>query len=630
MKTTTATIAGVERGIHLCQTAEDVETFLRWASTRPALAVDTETTTYKRWTDPDYRLRLIQFGDADTAYCLPPTLSDAAAVVLRGARTLAFANAPFDIGVLSEIVPAAELWPKAHDVLVMAHLLDSRGRRLGGCPLDLKSLSYYAVEGLPLRAILYTKGGVSTEKKDLRTAAKSHGYKKAGDEFVVLPIDDETYLRYSGADAIYTYRLAAILGRFITESKLGDLYERERRFASIVHAMECRGFSLNERHARDTATMLDDDVAAIRLELDANWGLCSPNSPGEVVSALTRHGVAWPSPDDQPDHYTPKGKPSAARHVLESLDHPLAAALLDYRAEHKALVGCVRPLLAATGSDGRVHPSFKTLGAVTGRMSCKQPNLQQMPKRRGTAERMRACLQAGEGLVIVSADLSQIEYRVAASLSKDEQMLAAYRDDADLHVRAAELIFQTTSPTGAQRTLAKTAGFGKIYGAGAATMARQTGTSTAAAQRVIDAYDENFVGLSSWSHALIDDVVAQLDDSGAATVTTRYGRSIPVDPDRPYAAVNYVCQSTARDVLVDWVFALESTAGLMAIIHDELVFEIDPREADDLKHSLEAAATRVELDGVPVLADAGVGGRDWGSLYRKDSPPADTDREDTE
>ncbi len=398
-----AAIASQQVDIHLVQNTGETAEFLRWAATRQALAVDSETTTHERWTDSTYAPRLVQFADADTAWCLEPG-HPAIATVLEGTRTLAFANAPFDIGVLSEMgtASAEALWAKAHDVLVMAHLLDSRGRRLGGCPLDLKSLAYYLIEDYSLKAVLYTKGGVSGEKRDMREAAKAHGYQRAGDEYKVLPVDHPVYLRYAGTDAIYTFLLAQKMLPALRQAGMLGLYERERGFQPLVHRMEQRGFSVAEKYARDTETLLADDVRQMCAELKSDWGLENPNSTSQVVKALHAAGVQW-------DALTKRKALSTARSVLEDMDHPLAAAVLDYRAEHKALTACVRPLIANVGSDGRVHPGFKTLGAVTARMSCKQPNLQQMPKRRGTAERMRSCLQAGHGLVGRSGLLGGVE-----------------------------------------------------------------------------------------------------------------------------------------------------------------------------------------------------------------------------
>lgn len=640
MRTFNITVGYVEHPAHFVETRDDVDAFLDWARGKKRLALDTETTGLRPLVNPDFRVRLVQVSDGKQAWLLSNETPAGEAAwqavrqVLSSLQQLAVFNAPFEAGGLTHagLIDWDHFWRIQVDCRTMAHLLDARGRRLnGGCPLDLKSLSYYLVENWKLQHVRWRK---DSEKKELLTAAKAAVGKHvtAATMWAQIPVDNSAYLAYSARDALWTWKLACVLSPILRTNGFNDLHQRERRFAAIVANMSRLGFEVDEGYTRTVEKVLESELMAMRSEMSERHGAFNPNSVPQVLLKFAEQGLH--PVDDQ-------GKPSTARAVLEALpESVLAADLLAYRRENKALTACVRPMLNMVSDRGRLHADFKTLGTITARMSCSDPNLQQMPKRRGAAERLRNCLRADEGKVIVAADLSQVEYRVAAGLSRDPFMLNAFANGIDLHKATAEDLFPGTGCNHDEcdhRTFAKNAGFGKIYGAGAATIALQTGSTLETARKVVARYDEVMSGLASWSEGLVEQVNEQLweSDGAEAFVTNLHGRRVQIDPQKAYVAVNYAIQSEARDQLVDWVFNADDagllSGSLLAIIHDELVCQADPADAEDLAIELEHAAAVLDVEGVPIAADAKVGTRNWGSLYakKKDTAPQDEERPDT-
>jgi DNA polymerase-1 len=224
---------------------------------------------------------------------------------------------------------------------------------------------------------------------------------------------------------------------------------------------------------------------------------------------------------------------------------------------------------------------------------------------------IRRSFIADEGQVMIAADYSQIEMRVLAALSQDEAMTEAILSGVDLHDYTAEKLFGPDF-TKAQRKLAKGVGFGKVYGGGAETLSRQTGTGIGDVRRAIQAYDETFRGIKRYSQGLQESA-----QWGKREVVTRVGRHLPLDRDRVYAATNYVVQSTARDVLAQAVVDLyDKGLGdyLLLPIHDEILGQAPEAEAEEIVHEIKKVMER-DFDGIPLLSDAEVYGRTWAHGY---------------
>jgi DNA polymerase-1 len=213
---------------------------------------------------------------------------------------------------------------------------------------------------------------------------------------------------------------------------------------------------------------------------------------------------------------------------------------------------------------------------------------------------------AEDGCRMASIDFSGVELRVLAALSQDPVMLNVFRGGGDLH--------QTTADnTGVTRKVAKTVNFGKVYGAGPKTLARQSGLSVEEAQSVCDLFDATYKGVTEFSHKLAYPV----KKGHRNYVITHTGRKLPVDAERPYAALNYCIQSTARDILGKAMIDV-ADQGLwdyaVLPIHDEILFSFPEDQAVELcRHA--GVAMETVLKEVHISTEPDLGGASWGTLY---------------
>jgi DNA polymerase-1 len=279
-------------------------------------------------------------------------------------------------------------------------------------------------------------------------------------------------------------------------------------------------------------------------------------------------------------------------------DDALYLAWLDLHQAGKYRTSYIEPFKAAAAGGGRVHPMIRTLGARTGRMSIAEPPLQQLPR----LGAVRSCLRADPGYVLIGADYAAIEMRVAAALSGDPTMRRLIADGVDLHDTVARSLFGADF-TSEQRNLAKRAGFGRLYGAGASTVARQCRVSVDVATRALEAFDALFPAVKRYARRVARE----------CELVTFTGRRIRADEQRPYANINYYVQSTARDV-----FTLggmrAAGAGLEQLlwlpVHDEWIVQAPAEDAAEVAHVLQEAQTSALAD-VQFTATAKVIGQNW-------------------
>jgi DNA polymerase-1 len=285
--------------------------------------------------------------------------------------------------------------------------------------------------------------------------------------------------------------------------------------------------------------------------------------------------------------------------VLEQMrNEPIVAAVLEYRQLDK-LRGSYIDLLPAliNPRTGKLHTSFNQTVAATGRLSSSDPNLQQIPIRTELGREIRrAFISSHEGGTLVSADYSQIELRLLAHVSADEQLVAAFSRDEDIHRRTASLVFRVpidqVEPV--LRNRAKAINFGIIYGMGAQRLARETGLTFPEAQQFIERYFGVFTGVRRW----LDQTLEHAQRDGFVTTLLGRRRAIPEiqsgDPRIQAAArnvaVNTPLQGTAADLIklamlaVDReIRAAELRSRMILQVHDELVFDVVPGESEAVK-----------------------------------------------
>jgi DNA polymerase I len=589
-------LAGEAVKVYFATSPEDGDTFLEWMSQNHRfLALDTETTGLDIYSK-DFGLRLVQVGTATEAWVLPfeKFRSVITSALTRHERFVVH-NAAFDAQVLDRagVISLEALMPKVFDTRILAHLLDPRGREEGGTGHGLKDLAALFVDA---DAPDTAKGLTEVFRKEYK-ATKAEGWK-------VVDLDHPTYVLYAGLDVLLTARLFSVLGPMVRDRGLAHLSTFEHQLLGVVTRMMRRGVLLDVNYATSLAQRLDlEAIAARRAALE--YGVESVDSPRQVAEALS--GMGW-----TPTEFTAGGAAKVDKAVLSALaeaGNPLAASIMEAKRAAKWRESYALAMLDGRDAGNRIHPDISALQARTGRMSISRPPLQQLPSKDST---IRRALIADPGMVIGGVDYQAVEMRVLAALADVPKMKEAIHSGEDLHSYTANLVFGPDF-TKAQRTLAKMVGFGKVYGGGADTIARQTGAPVANVKTAIAAYDRTFPEIRRYARHLQDRATF-----GAREVITPSGRRLPLDRDRLYAATNYVVQSTARDLLAQALIDLEE-AGLgeylLLPVHDEVVFQAPKAEADDVAREIARVMSTEDFFGVPIATDADVYGPSWGHGY---------------
>jgi DNA polymerase-1 len=599
-------VGGSDCDIFFPESREDLtgfDEFLRRGD-RP-LGYDTESSGLDLFAR-DHRLRLAQFGDDREAWVLRADMFGAdIAATLHSGRPLLAHNAPFD-AMAAQVhlgVDAVALLGHMRDTRIWAHLLDPRDERDGGVGLELKSL---AVRDLDPRA--------NEPQRELKAEFRKHKLTIANG-FARIPIDNEAYRRYAGMDPILTVREAALLGTRVRRAGLESLSTFEHELQIVLTILMCRGLLVDVAYATELQESLTAEAANYRLLARAQYGVENVYSGTQVADGLILAGEPL-------DARTPTGKFSvdaATLLPLADLDKDferlgarepslLADAVLRCKRAEKWCVAYAAAFLRLRDAGDRIHPSIGGLAARTGRMSVSAPPLQQLP---ATDWRIRRALIPDPGWAMVSADFAQVEMRVLAALAGERAMIEAISRGVDLHDFAATRMFGAgfTKP---QRKLAKRIGFAKVYGGGAVNLAHDTGLPLAIVRAAIDLYNTAFPGIGRYSKNL-----ERTARTSGLEVVTPWGRRLPLDPSRTYAATNYVVSSSARDLLAAAIMRAYN-AGLsdylLLPIHDELLGQAPLGEAAELVDTLGNVMSS-EFYGVPIAVDTQVYGASWGAGY---------------
>lgn len=628
MITLTHTIAGDECRIYFPERRQDLpgfESFL--AQGDKVLGFDTETTGLDIF-GQDYRVRLVQFGNAREAWVLRADLfGDVIAKTLRQPRAFVAHNAPFDLLVTDRHIGVTieELASRVFDTRVLAHLIDPRTKAEGGAGLHLKELcEIYVDDNAPdtqegLASIFlalhnaWKKTVSADEVERWKAIAGKRPHMRYG--FTNIPIDHELYVRYAGLDVILVTRLFYELAPLVKEMGLNDLSKFEHHLQGLLAIMQRKGMKLDIAYVQK----LREDLAKEHEQYSkvaARYGVANINSTDQVAEALRAMGETL-------TEKTGSGKDKVDKEVLMPLadldrewerieartPNPLADAVLRAKRAKKWGEDYAGAFLNLADPEGRLHASIGGLQARTARMSISRPPLQQLPS--GDWKIRRAVI-ADEGQLIIASDYSQVEMRVLAALCQDPTLVEAIKSGVDLHDFTATKVFGPDF-TKMQRKISKSIGFGKVYGGGATTVSRQTGADIDAIRPAMAAYDSTFPGIKRYGQRL-----QKRAEYGKKEVITVSGRHLPLDKDRLYAATNYVVQSTARDLLAQAIVDIfDAGLGdhLLLPVHDELVGQAPAHEAEEVIQEI-GRIMGSTFYGIPITSDPEVYGRSWGSGYK--------------
>jgi DNA polymerase-1 len=611
MLTQTHRVSGEETTVYFPETDADFDSFEDWlVDTRGVLGLDTETTGLHIY-GADYRCRLVQIGNATEAWVLR---TDRFAQRIKGVfvheigcgRNFVAHNAPFDLLVLDRVGLAdlADLGPCVFDTYILAHLCDPRTEADGGAGLSLKALSaIYVDQNAP-----DTQTGLyAVFHKDYK-ATKATGW-------ALIDIDHPLYVLYAGLDVIFVSRLLKELGTLIKANGLSALATWEHRVQLVTTRQQRRGLRIDVDYTHKLIEGLADEEQRHK-HTAASFGVDNINSTRQVTEALLAMGETWSAT-------TGTGAPSVGKDVLlpmADLDarswerlgnrepNPLADAVTRAKRASKWTTSYGQAFLDLRDEQDRIHPFIKSLAARTARMSVSTPPLQQLPSSDWT---IRRAIIADPGQTIIAADYRSMELRVLAALADVKEMKTAIREERDLHDFTATLLYGDGF-TKNQRRLAKGVGLGKVFGGGATGLAKQIGAPLDQVQYAVSRYDEVYPEVNAYSKAL-----QRRARFGGGAVVTPIGRQIPLDRDRSYACVNYVVQSTARDLIARALLAIED-AGMgehvLLPVHDELVCQAPTEDAADVIAEI-GRLMKTTFQGVEIDSDTEVYGPTWGHGY---------------
>lgn len=394
------------------------------------------------------------------------------------------------------------------------------------------------------------------------------------------------------------------------------LYEMEIPLAKVLARMENIGVEVDVEGIRAYGDQLEKEVKELQQSIYDDVGYeFNINSPKQLAAALFEEL-------NLPPRKKTKSGYSTNAEVLESLIgfHPVIGKILEYRTVAKLKSTYCDSLIDKVADDGRIHSSFNQTETRTGRISSTEPNLQNIPVRTERGREFRRFFRAKDGCVLVDADYSQIELRVLAHISGDENMKKAFTDNIDIHTVTASEVFNVPieSVTPLMRSRAKAVNFGIVYGIGAFSLSKDIGVSVREAQKYIDSYLAHFSSIDRYmkdviEKAKIDGYVETLEGrrrylpelSASNRNTRNFGERV---------ARNAPIQGTAADIIkiamvhVDERLRREGlSARLILQVHDELIVEAPAYEMMQVAILLQEEMENAVHLSVPLTAEAAMG-----------------------
>lgn len=481
-------------------------------------------------------------------------------------------NFKFDEKVLSKY--GINIQGQIHDTMIMAYVLKSSGKH------DMDSLSK---EHLDISPVPYSEiAGTGRKQQTLDQ------------------IEIEKVARYAAEDADITFRLFNHFDNLLKKEKvLYELYsEVEMPLTLILNNMEKIGVKIDADKLMEQSANLEESINEIQnkcYELaEQEFNLSSPLQLREILFEKMEIPAI---------KKTAKGQASTSEEVLVQLaeEYEIAALIMKYRHLSKLKNTYTDKLPKMLDSNSRAHTSYNQTGTVTGRLSSSDPNLQNIPIKSPEGRKIRQAFVAEEGCCVVAADYSQIELRIMAHLSKDENLLKAFNEGLDIHsATAAEVLgIDMSEVTSEQRRRAKAINFGLIYGMSAFGLAKQLEIPRGEAQEYIDVYFNRYPKVKEYM------TTAKEFAKKNGYVETILGRRLylPEISSRNVmqrnaaerAAINAPMQGTAADIIkkamieVNTMISQEYNCEVKMVmqVHDELVFEVQ-------KNKVKEIATRIK------------------------------------
>ncbi len=587
-------------------TEEQLKTWAEKLAAAELFAFDTETT------DIDYmRAKLVGLSFA---------IEPGRAAYVPMAHS--YAGAPEQLSqeqvfaILGPILADENIKKVGHNLKYDLSVLANHGIELKGIAFDTM-LESYVVNSTDSRHDMDT---VALRRLRFKTTHYEDIAGKGAKQITFDQVGIEEAAHYAAEDADITLRLHEnIWPDLQARSPLDDIYQDiEIPLLEVLSKIERTGVVVDDACLLEQSHALGERLQALEENIyelaGETFNVGSPKQLGKILFEKLELPVK---------KKTKSGVPSTAEEILQdlALDYELPRVIMDYRGLSKLKSTYTDKLPAMIyPTTGRVHTSYHQAVTATGRLSSSDPNLQNIPIRTEDGRRIRTAFVAESGNKILAADYSQIELRIMAHLSQDENLLKAFADGMDVHRATAAEVFGCTldEVSDDQRRSAKAINFGLIYGMSAFGLAKQLHIGRRQAQEYVDLYFERYPGVKHYMDSTRDQ--ARKD----GYVETVFGRRLylPNITDRNFqrrqaaerTAINAPMQGTAADIIKkamiatdEWLENGNVNAKMIMQVHDELVLEVAAADVDSVSKSIsELMMNAAKLD-VPLIVDVGVG-----------------------
>ena len=597
------TIETTPHEYHLVQTEADIQALVTLLSAADVISLDTETTSTNAI---DAQLVGLSFAvEEKKAYYVPvpaqaneaQNIVDKFKAIYENPNTLKVGqNIKYDLEVLRNY--GIMLQGPLFDTMIAHYLLQPELRH----NMDFMAEVYLNYETVHIDALIGAKGKA---QKNMRELAPSEVY------------------AYACEDADITLQLKNVLQPKLVEAGVERLFnEVEMPLIPVLAEMECNGVRIDTAALKETSQVFTERMLQLEQEIyqaaGKTFNVASPKQVGDILFGEMKI-------IDKPKK-TKTGQYVTSEEVLQTLrsKHPIVAHILDYRALKKLLGTYVDALPKLINPrTGHIHTSFNQAVTATGRLSSSDPNLQNIPVRGEDGKEIRKCFIPEEGCEFFSADYSQIELRVMAHLSQDANMLDAFREGYDIHAATAAKIYDkpVSEVTRDERTKAKRANFGIIYGITVFGLADRLNIERAEAKQLIAGYFKMFPQVRDYMEQAKETAKANgyvetffhrrryLPDINSSNATVR--------GIAERNAINAPIQGSAADIIkvamvrIFQRFQRENIRSKMILqVHDELNFSVLPNEKEQVERIvMEEMQAAYPLD-VPLVADGG-----WGNNW---------------
>lgn len=598
----------------LIETVEDARRFIEWIKTKNSktpVGIDIETGQLPGRLVQDAvspwlgQIRLVQVGDPYKGWSMAwPHWSGVFYEAMRifdgplVFHNISFENKWFRLHTEWEIP-----WHRAHDTMVLASVL-------------------YASEpsvALKKLASKYVDENSGSAELILHDAMRKNGF-----NWGTVPTNFQPYWAYGALDTILTTRLWEIL---YAQCAPGGLYSRayelEMNVRRIADEMELNGARIDTKYVEIRNRELRAEAERVKHHVQEQYGILI-SSPAQVGKKLMQMGAQLEQTEKKNFSVDKTQLDLVIKHGTDEAKN-LAKLVVKHRDLEKTCSAYLENFLDKN-IDGVLHPSIRTIGARTSRMSIREPALQTLPS--DDEDIRRAFIPREPGWKIITSDLDQVEFRMFASYCQDPGLIEMFRladeTGSDAFTQIGRQVYQDPNmqKSDSRRSLIKGVIYGRLYGAGVAKQAATAGVPVEQMQAVSDSLDLNYPKMVEFQQEVTNlgkKRLADKEEGNEGYINTWTNRKITCDSERPYTLVNYLIQGGAAEVFKNNLVKLDQanlTDYLIVPVHDEIVLEAPEKDARDIMQTVQECMTSRDW---PVPLTAGVDGPydNWGQKYAK-------------